>query len=269
MGYGDRKNGCSLRELEVMTCLLHVSLHDAAPLHLARLRKIQTLLRELGVDRMTCLLVPDFHYLGRSDSSPDFLAFCQQDDGISREWALHGFAHLETPGRVPAPEGMGARMYRRLVRLIMTAGEGEFFALSSEEATRRIQEGMKIFSECIGVLPEAFVAPAWLYAPNLHQLLLKLGFSVTEDHRRIYHLRTGRSHSATAITWATRSLLRQASSITCAPLIAAAQREQTLVRVAVHPSDIDHPATVASIQRILTALLRNRTCVSLKELCSL
>ena len=245
--------------------LLHVSIHDVAPFHLARVQKAEALLKELGIDKVTCLLVPDFHHLGRSDRSSKMQAYCRETNGIAREWSLHGYYHLEThvPGDAEAPQ----RPWRkRIVAATMTAGEGEFHSLAQIDAASRIRQGREVFESCLGYNPEVFVAPAWLAASHLQQTLRNHDFRFTEDHRNIYDLVQGKSYRARAITWATRTPIRKATSIAGVPLLAASLRFARLVRVAVHPYDFDHPATVASIRTTLQSLARDRVCTHIREI---
>jgi hypothetical protein len=45
---------------------LLVSLHDVTPFHLPRLQRAEALCAALGVDKISFLLIPDYHSLGRS-----------------------------------------------------------------------------------------------------------------------------------------------------------------------------------------------------------
>lgn len=74
---------------------LLVSLHDVTPFHLPRLQKAEALCEALGVEKMSFLLIPDYHSLGRSDLSPDFVAWCRRDRAFDVEWFLHGYTHAD------------------------------------------------------------------------------------------------------------------------------------------------------------------------------
>jgi hypothetical protein len=70
-----------------------------------------------------------------------------------------------------------------------------------------------------------------------------------------------RTIDAPAITWATRSAWRRVGSRVVCPLLARRWRAHDIVRVAVHPHDLDHPATVRSIEAVLAGLRRDRQVV--------
>ena len=60
------------------------------------------------------------------------------------------------------------------------------------------------------------------------------------------------------ITWATRTPLRKYGSLVVCPLLARLFASAPRLRVATHPFDFDHPATVRSIRGVLARLLAAR-----------
>ena len=238
-----------------MPLKLLVSLHDVTPAHADRLAKAERLLTALGVDRVTYLLVPDFH--GRWDlrQHPAFVDWCRAPRGIEVHWVLHGYFHKEADaaGHVGA-----SRAESWLARTFLTDGEGEFLALGPGAIEQRIRLGSALFSRCLGSRPFTFVAPAWLLNDELFPVLKKRGFHFTEDHRRIYQVQTGRRVSCPVITWATRTSLRAHGSRIVCPALARHWRHRPVVRLALHPADFDHPRTVGSIESVLAVARRDR-----------
>jgi predicted deacetylase len=232
-----------------------LSLHDVAPVHHARLARAEALFTELGVRRITYLLVPDFHGSGGSELDPAFRAWCHQERAFSVRWFLHGYTHRDdAPTERRAP--LGAR--ERLKRRTLTGGEGEFIPLTPAEQHRRVEAGRRCFRDLLGSEPEGFVAPAWLHNPALPEILAQHGIRYHEDHRRIYHLGEGTSRRAPVITWATRTRLRRWSSTHGAPPLARICGGAPLLRLAVHPHDFDHAGTISSIRTVWRRALAAR-----------
>jgi predicted deacetylase len=229
---------------------LLASLHDVAPVHLARLRRAEAVLERLGVTRVTYLLVPDYHGRGRADHDPAFVAWCRRPRRWEVRWALHGYTH-----RDDAPPDAGRPWGERLKARHLTGGEGEFLRRATGPLADRLLRGRDVFGAVLGEEPRGFVAPAWLYTPALPPLLAGMGFAWTEDHAGLHDLRDGRRVAAPVITWATRTPLRRWTSVRGTPLLLRLWSRRRVLRLAVHPFDFDHPGTVASITRVWTHAL--------------
>ena len=255
---------------------LLVSLHDVTPFHIDRIRRAEELFREIGVLKAAYLFVPEYHGGYPSAGDPAFAAWCREPRGFALQWHLHGYYHLETPGptadpgaargavtpasagALPATPAAGGGATDAFKRRFLTAGEGEFLALDIWTQRRRLEAGLASFRSCLGADPDGFVAPAWLFNASLPPLLRELGIRHTEDHRRLYRVDTGASLPSPVITWATRTPLRKYGSLAVCPILARAFASAPFLRVALHPFDFDHPATVRSIRGVLGRVLRSR-----------
>ena len=227
--------------------MLLVSIHDVSPKFAGEVDRLVDLVgARTGGDRFAMLVVPD--HWGEAPIARD-AAFRRRlrawaESGI--EMFVHGWSH-----RDPAPQGFGARH--------MTAGEGEFSALDRAEALRRMTEGRALVEEAIGRPAAGFVAPAWLYSAGARDALVEAGFALAEDHMKVWHPPSGRILArGPVITWATRTPLRKASSLLAASLLRRLLGSFRAVRLAVHPADTRHPATLASIGKSLDILLERR-----------
>ena len=235
--------------------MLLVSIHDVSPKFTGEVDRLADLVgAQTGAARFAMLVVPD--HWGEAPIARD-VAFQRRlrtwaDAGV--EMFVHGWSH-----RDPAPQGFGARH--------MTAGEGEFANLDRAEALKRMRQGRAIVEDAIGRATAGFVAPAWLYSAGAREALAEAGFALAEDHLRVWHPPSGRILArGPVITWATRTPLRKASS-----LLAAAAARRLLapfpaVRLAVHPADTRHPATLASIGKSLKKLLGRRRAAHYSQL---
>jgi uncharacterized protein len=238
---------------------LLIALHDVSPAHRARLERAERLLAGLGITQMTYLLVPDFHGRTRADASPKFMAWCRAERPYRVQWFLHGYFHdqrLEACDIAHRPT-----LLERLATTFTTAGEAECVRLGAETLRRRLRAGIEVFKDCIGSLPEGFVAPAWLFNRHLVPALKELQFEFTESHRRVVHVTSGRELVTPVVTWATRTWLRRHGSLAAAALARYLCRNHSIVRVALHPYDFDHASTVASISRTLEVMCRDREVV--------
>jgi predicted deacetylase len=111
-----------------------------------------------------------------------------------------------------------------------------------------------------------FVAPAWLFNEHLIPVLKKHGFCITEDHSFIYLLEKDKVLRVPVITWATRTLFRRFTSQVGCLFLNRWWGGRDLVRVAVHPFDFDHSATIKSIEKVITDVLNKREPIFYKEL---
>jgi predicted deacetylase len=235
--------------------MLLVSIHDVSPKYAGEIDRLVSLVESrTGVGRFAMLVVPDFW-----DEAP-----IARDRGFQRrlrDWAaagvemfVHGWSH-----RDPDPKGFGARH--------MTAGEGEFSSLDRAEALRRMKEARTVVEDSIGRPAAGFVAPAWLYGRNAREAVADAGFTMAEDHLRVWHPPSGRTLSrGPVITWATRTPLRKASSLLAAAALRRLLAPLPSVRLAVHPADTRHPETMASIDASMKVLLRRRRAGHYSEL---
>lgn len=240
---------------------LVISLHDATPFHLERMRRAEGVFQELGIEKVTYLFVPEYHGGYPSAEHPGFAEWCRSPRPFRIDWHLHGYHHLEIPGSGDSAGKYGAGgsgIGNFFKRKFMTAGEGEFLALDSHSQRRKLVAGRDAFRRCLQADPTGFVAPAWLFNPALPPLLKEMGFQYTEDHRRIYRVDTGSSLESPVITWATRTFLRKYGSLAVCPTLARLWSDAPVLRVAMHPFDFDHASTTANIKSVLRRLMKYR-----------
>jgi predicted deacetylase len=239
---------------------LLVSLHDVTPVHAARLAQAEALLHALAIQEVTYLFVPRFHGVP-AENDAAFVRWCQARRPFRVHWMLHGYLHQERPASSSVAAAIAAPRGAWWKRRLLTGGEGEFLALHGDALHERLLQGCGIFRRCLDADPNGFVPPAWLAHPELRPALRGLGFDYTEDHHRLYQLQHDRSQRAPVITWATRTVTRRVGSRVVCPLMRTLWQSQPVLRVALHPHDFDYPATIASITRLLRALVREREVI--------
>jgi uncharacterized protein len=220
-----------------MTRRLLASIHDVGPkfeTHVDTL--VAQLERHVGPAMFAMLVVPDHWDEAPLSAAPAFQAKLRRwaDKGV--EMFLHGWRH-----RDDAPAKGFAQKH-------MTAGEGEFSALSQIEATRRIAEGRKVVEDAIGRPVAGFIAPAWLYSEGAKAAVTEAGFALAEDHFNVWQPVSGKTLArGPVITWASRSPGRIRSSLMVAAAARVIPQALPTARIAVHPGDTTVPALLDSI----------------------
>jgi predicted deacetylase len=239
---------------------VHVAVHDVALAHRARLERIDALLARLGVGaRYSMLLVPDYHRQGRLDADPAFVSWLRGRAAAGVEMLLHGYSHLDESRH----EGLAARWKAGQ----MTAGEGEFLGIGGDEALRRLVGGRSIVEAAAGAPVAGFVAPAWLYGAQARQALARAGLRLAEDHWAVWSPADGRRLlRSPVVSWASRTPWRLRTSVWWSRAATTLLRPLAVVRVGIHPFDVDHPRLEREIERTLSALLRNRRPMLLADL---
>ena len=228
---------------------LLVSIHDVSPKHEARIARLEGMLADAGVGaRYAMLVVPDFWGEWPLARDPAFQARLRAWADAGVEMWLHGWSHRDDAS---------ASSFRHRH---MTAGEGEFGGLTQAQAARLLADGRALLEDMLGRAVDRFVAPAWLYSEGAKTALAEAGFRMAEDHFRVWRPDTGAVLArGPVISYASRTRGRMASSLAFSRMATVALSGQRVVRLALHPHDVDQPALVAETRRALSALTRGRT----------
>lgn len=234
-----------------------VSLHDVTPRHEKAVENILAFLDSLGIPPVPLLVVPDFHGAWPLAEHPGFVERLLAWKEKGHELVLHGYGHIERPEDAALPSTLAGRLRRRF----LTAGEGEFLNLEPEAASQRIRQGLEMWEKCGLGKAEGFVAPAWLFRKHLPHTLWAEGFSWTEDHQGL-HFAMDPFVRAPVITWASRDPARRIGSRLYAQAALSHWSRESLIRIAIHPHDLDHPTLVRSIESTLRTALRQREVVA-------
>jgi uncharacterized protein len=220
-----------------MTRRLLASIHDVGPKFEGAIDVlVERLERHVGTANFAMLVVPDHWDEAPLSAAPAFQAKLRRWADAGVEMFLHGWRH-----RDDAPAKGFAQKH-------MTAGEGEFSALSAAEAGSRIAEGRRIVEDAIGRPVAGFIAPAWLYSPGALDAVREAGFALAEDHMKVWQPASGRVVArGPVITWASRSPGRIRSSLMVAAAARVLPQALPTARIAVHPGDVTVPALLDSI----------------------
>jgi predicted deacetylase len=218
-----------------------VSLHDVEPATFERCALIRDWLNDHGVDHVTLLVIPapDLHPF--HDRRPDMAEWLEECVRAGDAVAQHGFQHRQAR-RVRGPRWAG-----------------EFVGLDVDETRRAVLAGRRLL-KLAGVQPRGFVAPGFAYTGALRATLAE----TFDWWAGIGRLHTAGHHTtAPALTLATTTRVRRWTSPTV--LRAGALLSGDLLRLDLHPSDLDHPRCVAAVEKVLRQA-HDRTAVTYDEL---
>ena len=234
---------------------LCVSLHDVAPATWPYCQKVLAAVRDVADIPLTLLVVPAYH--GECSAQPEFERAITAQLAVGHELALHGYFHVDP--HVPSDPLDWIR------RRIYTAGEGEFCALSEDEARERLTLGARWFAANRWPLA-GFVAPAWLVGAGAWRALLKRDeLQYTSTLTKLIVLSEGHVIHAPCLTYSVRSAWRRPTSIVWNTLLSSVTHSSQVLRLGLHPCDAESRSVRRSWQRLLERTLRDRTAITKAE----
>ncbi|HVS08430.1 MAG TPA: DUF2334 domain-containing protein [Planctomycetota bacterium] len=222
-----------------------VSIHDVTPANERRVHELWELCRARGATP-ALLVVPEWHGEWPLEDHPRFAAWLRERAAESAEILLHGERHDEM--------GSPRRPADHLRALGRTDGEGEFLTLGPEAARVRIARGVARL-RALGLEPIGFVPPAWLGSPAVHRAAGELGLGVSEDSRSVWLFPplapAERRLRSPVLCWSGRSPARAWASSAVVAARSSRVAPGELLRIALHPADLDHRATAGAAARTL------------------
>jgi predicted deacetylase len=216
---------------------LLVSIHDVTPALADGVERLWELCAARRV-RPALLVVPDWHGAWPLESHLDFVAWLRARVADGAEIVLHGERHDEV--------GLPRRLGDELRAWGRTAREGEFLTLHEPAARERIARG-RARLRALGLEPVGFVPPAWLARDEGHRAVGASGLGFSEDEAVIRLFPSGRRVPAPAVRWSARDPFRAWGSVAVARARWTFQGRAPLARIALHPQDLSHRATAASL----------------------
>jgi predicted deacetylase len=233
---------------------LVVSIHDVAPSTRTKVEKILAALARHRVRVCSLLVVPDYHRQGRSLSEPGFCSWLRMLAAHGHEIVIHGFFHQRARRN-------GEMVRAKIVTRIYTADEGEFFDLEYDEARRLIQDARDDF-ETHGLHPTGFIAPAWLLGAEAERAAMDAGMNYTTTLRTVRHFSAGRIIASQSLVYSVRSGWRRVSSLVWNRSLFRRLTTNPLLRLAIHPPDLNHRAIWEQIGQIIDEASRDRCAMT-------
>ncbi len=229
---------------------LIISLHDAHPGSQAQIAEQVAFLAAYGITCSSILIVPEFHHSGLISENKEFCDAASDWQAKGHELVLHGYFHdrQESP-----PEKLSTVFWTRLY----TNREAEFLDLPRETAQLRLERGRALFKSQ-GWRGRGFVAPAWLMAGGLTNLLAEMGFAYTTRVGEIIPLLPGLNQLKTSrsLCYSTRAGWRRFASGIWNKYLYGRLRDTDLIRLSLHPRDLEFPLMRRQIDQILRASLK-------------
>ena len=228
-----------------------VSLHDVAPPTREKTARIIDELTQLGVRCCSLLVVPNYHQSGSSFADAEFVRWLRQLEAAGHEVVMHGYYHAR-----PVSDHEDFR--NRLITRVYTNGEGEFYDLPYDEAFRRISEARDEFRNA-GLKPHGFIAPAWLLSSEAERAARDCELEYTTRLRTVRDLRHGHTYAARSLVYSVRTQLRRNVSRAWNAALFRRCKFSPLLRISVHPPDLDYPRVWKQIKRFVQAAAAERT----------
>lgn len=229
-----------------------VSIHDVTPALEAPVRALWETCARLDV-RPALLVVPDWHGAWPLERHPGYVGWLRERAAEGAEIFLHGERHDE----VGLPRG-----WRDTLRAVgRTAREGEFLTLGRAAAEERVARGVSRIRS-LGLPPLGFVPPAWLAREATFQAVAAQGLQLSEDVREVrLHEPTPRRLAAPVVRWSARTALRAHLSAAVAAWRDRGHLRHPLLRIALHPQDLDSEVTRRSLERLMEHWVAERRVV--------
>jgi hypothetical protein len=232
-----------------------VALHDVEPATFERCALIRDWLADHGVDRVTLLVIParDLHPLG--ERSPQIASWLSERARHGDAIAQHGFHHER-----PRPSGFSARAALRPERVRCA----EFLGLDAREAKRAVDAGWRVL-KLAGVEPSGFVAPGYAYTSALVRALASRYRWWAGLWRLHDPLQSSRARGRLAPAWGMGPDSPLARLVSPPLIRLGALLCGEVLRLDVHPSDLQHPRRVMALEWALRHG-RGRDAVTYDEL---
>ncbi len=233
-------------------CLALV-LHDVAPVTWPAYADFVDQVDALGPIPLTLLVVPDFHGRAPLDRHPEFVRLLQARAASGDELVLHGYYHHD-PGPVPL------RPREWVMRRVLTH-EGEFYPLQAHTARERLQQGLTLMQR-LDLPTEAFVPPAWLLGPDARTALAEFPFRYTSSPGALFRLPDFQPLPTPTLVWSARSAWRRWASKRWNQAQLRRHANAPLLRLGLHPVDMQHPQARQYWLDTLERLLIDRRAVT-------
>ena len=229
---------------------LAVAIHDVEPASFERCALMRDWLDDLGVDRVTLLVIPAPQLHPFPARSPELANWLLDRVDAGDAVAQHGLQHRRTrrPGALARP-----------FRTWQGGTAAEYPGLDPDATIASVETGRNVLTS-VGLPPRGFVAPGYAYTPALREHLSRR----YDWWATLLSLRGAGRTTTPALTLGTSSALKRATSP--ALIRAGAALSGSVLRLDLHPADFDHTRHVLAVQKVLKRA-RDRTAVTYDDLC--
>jgi len=236
---------------------LIVSFHDLHPGSQSACVRFLEIAREAGVDRMSLLVVPQFHGNRPFSEEIGFCHWLRQLSEVGHDMCLHGYYHQS--------EQVKGGLLKQLTGKVYTAGEGEFYQIDEATATERLNRGLDMMDQAR--LPVCgFTAPAWLVSDQATETLRQRGFGYSTRWGQVDLLQSQQQINIPTLVYSCRNAWRRAVSLRWIDFFHKKHRNSPNLRFAIHPGDLEHPALVDHIRKHLRIAMQTRSAATYSDL---
>jgi hypothetical protein len=236
---------------------LAVAVHDIEPATFERAALIRDWLDDLGVDRVTLLVIParDLHPL--SDRRPEVASWLLERAARGDAIAQHGFRHLQPRRRAWPPH----------IRSAVARESPEFVGLDLLQTARALDAGRRIL-KLAGIEPRGFVAPAYAYTPQLRETV-RTRFQWWAGAWALHPTASGapRQFGAPALALGAPGILNRALSPSLLRL--ATRCGSPTLRIDLHPLDVACSSHMLALEDAIRRARPRRECVTYDDLAAL
>ena len=233
---------------------LIVSIHDVSPHTRPAVERILAEFEALGVCEFSLLVVADHHRRGHIFDDPEFCRWLQRRVARGDEAVIHGYFHHRD-------QRPGESLREKVTTRFYTKGEGEFFDIPGANALRIVSDARAEFRK-LGLAPRGFIAPAWLLSEGGELALRTLEFDYTTRLGTVEDFACNRIYHSQSLVWSVRSAWRRWMSRCWNAILFRRLQNNGLMRIGIHPPDIEHSAVWRQILQLTRRALADRTPVS-------
>ena len=236
---------------------LVVSLHDISPQTRPVCTRAMEELTALGVRHVSLLVIPDHHHQGHIRNDLGLCVWLAKLAQAGHEIVIHGYYHQR-------PRRSAETLVEKATTRVYTADEGEFYDLERETARALFRQARAEFKS-VGLGATGFIAPAWLLNREAETALREEGCEYTTRLGSVSDLQRKRKYRSQSLVWSVRSGWRQRMSRVWNAFLFRRNGRQPLLRIAIHPADLEHPATWKQIRALISRALADREALTYVE----
>ena len=153
---------------------------------------------------------------------------------------------------------------QRMTTRVYTADEGEFYDIDRLRAAELVGRANSELRKA-GFDPRGFIAPAWLLSEEGESALRDEGCEYTTRLRVVTDLKSGEVYESRSLCWSVRSAWRRTMSVVWNAVLYRVLSGAPLLRISIHPVDIEHVSVWTQIRCLIVDALDSRTPMTYLE----
>jgi len=231
---------------------LVVAVHDICPEFEPQFQTWRTLLDRWGVRRRSLAVIPFYGGKTRVAQSKTLVLALAEEVRNGSEILLHGYTHVSSG----AFTGLVDRARDRWT----TQGCAEFALPGAGEGRRLIGKGLGELQPLVPKPIRGFIPPGWWLNSAIAAELPGMGLSFFTSTFGVHDLRRGVCLRTPVVVGLPQSRGVPAALLRgfCFRIIPALVRDRGILRIALHPYDLDNPRFMCDVEALIVAALKER-----------